>query len=313
MIPWMARNYELSGAPFGTATYAVYEGTPSFPTSRLERSLDPDFSRVVTGDIREKLVTNVRELLVNDFPKLGGNWISAFFLAGLLVPFKSKALSRLRYFLLMSLGVLVVAQALGRTHLTVESPDINSENLLALLVPLMVVFGCGLFFILLDQVRIAVPGARSIMIGGFVVVLCAPLLLSLCFAPVYPMAYPPYYPPKIRETADWMKDSEWMMSDIPAAVAWYGHKQCVSLSWNSESEFRALSQLKPVLGLYLTPRTLDAHFLTDWIRGEYEGWGTFILEALLKREIPTGFPLQKAPTGFFPEQLFLSDHVRWDK
>jgi hypothetical protein len=39
--------------------------------------------------------------------------------------------------------------------------------------------------------------------------------------------------------------------------------------------------------------------------------GDIILDLLLKREVPTGFPLQKSPVGFFPEQLFLSDKERW--
>ena len=31
MTPWLARNYDLSGTPFGTAGYAVFENTSQFP------------------------------------------------------------------------------------------------------------------------------------------------------------------------------------------------------------------------------------------------------------------------------------------
>ena len=46
MAPWVARNYYVSGKPFGTATYTVVETTLLFPENRLQRSLEPDFSRL---------------------------------------------------------------------------------------------------------------------------------------------------------------------------------------------------------------------------------------------------------------------------
>jgi hypothetical protein len=32
---------------------------------------------------------------------------------------------------------------------------------------------------------------------------------------------------------------------------------------------------------------------------------------MLRREIPPTFPLRKSPSGFLPEQLFLTDWDRW--
>ena len=91
--------------------------------------------------------------MTSELPKLGGSWITAFFLVGLLVGFRNPAVTRLRYFLLGCVVVLVLAQALGRTQLSEESPEINSENLLVLLAPLVLVYGVSLFYLLLDQMR----------------------------------------------------------------------------------------------------------------------------------------------------------------
>src|SRR5205814_7155795 len=87
ITPWVLRNYNLSGAPFGTATYAVFETTPQFPEDQLERSLPPDFSIVSSADLWQKLIANSRHILHNDLPKLGGTRTMAFLLAGPLVPF----------------------------------------------------------------------------------------------------------------------------------------------------------------------------------------------------------------------------------
>jgi hypothetical protein len=311
VAPWVYRNYELTGAPFGAATYAVYEGTSTFGGSLLQRSLNPDFTKVQPSDIPEKLWTNLSQIIKTDLPFFGGSWVGAFFIVGLLFPFRNVVLRRLRHFTVLAIICFVITQALGKTHLSVNSPEVNSENMLVLLAPLVFMFGCSLFYMLLEQVRANVPELRSIFIGIFSFFMCLPLLIALLFKPVHPVAYPPYYPPRIYEIGSWMERNELVMSDIPWAVAWYGNRTCILLTSNSDREYEAINARRTIHGLYLTSVTLDGRFLSDWVRGEYEGWGMFILDLLLKREVPTGFPLQRAPTGFFPEQLFLSDKERW--
>ena len=68
---------------------------------------------------------------------------------------------------------------------------------------------------------------------------------------------------------------------------------------------------KPIRGLYLTPQTMDSKFLTQWVRAGERSWGNFILDTMLRHEVPPWFPLRAAPAGFLPEQLFLADWERW--
>ena len=100
--------------------------------------MHPDLTHVLWFKLYvHKLLANVHDILVNVLPKLGGSWASMLFLAGLLLGFRGMAVRRMRYFLLMCLGTFIVVQALGRTQLSEESPEVNSENLLVLLVPLV--------------------------------------------------------------------------------------------------------------------------------------------------------------------------------
>ena len=131
----------------------------SFPEYKLERSLVPDFAyggnlwlRIFTT----KLLANSRELIQSEFPKLGGNWIGAFFLVGLLVGLANVTASRIRYFLVMCLGILLAAQALGHTQLAEDSKQINSENLLVLASPLVLLYGVSFFYLLLDQIYLPI-------------------------------------------------------------------------------------------------------------------------------------------------------------
>jgi len=310
--PWIVRNFIVSGTPFGTASFAVLEGT-LFTHFQLERSLHPDFSNAFELALYvHKLLANVRDILVNDLPKLGGSWASILFLAGLLLSFRSAAIRRMRYFLLMCLAVFIVVQALGRTQLSEESPEINSENLLVLLVPLVFIYGVSFFFTFLEQMKLPLPQLHYAATGLFAGLCCLPMIFTLLPPKTIPIAYPPYYPPDIQQTAGWMKPDELMMSDVPWAVAWYGQRQCIWLTLNADDDFFAINDyMKPVQALYLTPETMDGKFVSDWMRTGKHSWGNFIIQAAVQNQIPTGFPLRHAPTGFLPDRLFLTDWDRW--
>jgi hypothetical protein len=314
LSPWVYRNYRICGAPFGTATFAVMEATSIFPENKLGRTLEPNFKhpdrQLVT--FTHKLLNNSRHILQNDLPRLGSSWVTPLFLTGLLLGFHSPAIRRLRYFLMMTLAMLVIVQALGRTQLSEDSPELNSENLLVLLVPLIFVHGVSLFFLLLDQMQLLFRGMRYLVVGFFAFIMCLPMVFTFLMPKTIPVVYPPYYPPAIQQVSGWMKENELMMSDIPWAVAWYGNRQCIWTTLDAQEQFFAVSDLqKPVRALYLTPQTMDSRFLTQWVRAGEHSWGSFILDSMLRREIPPTFPLRKSPSGFLPEQLFLTDWDRW--
>ena len=321
LTPWMLRNYSVSGTPFGTATYSVLEGTSLFPENRLERSLMPNLQMFLSPLWYQTVHQHARSSARSSFPASAAAGLPRFFLVGLLVGFRNPAIRRMRYFLLMSLAMLVVVQALGRTQLSEDSPEINSENLLVLLLPLVLIYGVSLFFLLLEQISFPVKPLRYLAIGLFGMVACLPMIFALLPPRAMPVVYPPYHPLVIQQTAQWMKDDELMMSDIPWAVAWYGHRQCVWLTLNAtfdpnnpnsqENFFTINDYQKPVNALYLTPKTLDNRFVTGWIRAGDYSWGDFVINTILKNEVPSNFPLRQMPSGYLPEQLLLSDWKRW--
>ncbi len=314
VTPWIYRNLKLSGLPFGTATVAILEATPMYPEYQLQRSLVPDFSNIFVTGFLPKLFVNVRHILQGELPQLGGSWLSVLFLAGLLLGFRNPAIQRLRYFVVGSLGVLVVVQSLGRTQLSTDSPELNSENLIVLLVPLVFIYGVSLFFMLLDQMNLIFRGLRPIIVALFGLVMVLPMLFTFLPPRSNPVNYPPYHPHAIQLVSGLMKEGELLMSDIPWAVAWYGKRQAVWLSrdWN-ESFFAINDYIKPVRGLYLSPLTMDAHFASQWLESGSQSWGRFLLSCFVLQNgvVPTSFPLREALPGFLPKQLFLCDQKRW--
>jgi len=311
LTPWVVRNFAVSGTPFGTASFAAAETTLLFPQFQLERDIHPNLGNMLLlKPYLYKLADNGLNIINNQLPKLGGGWAALLFWAGLLLSFRSIAVRRLRYFLLFCLGTFVVVQALGQTQLSVESPEVNSENLLVLFAPLVFIYGVSFFLTLLEQIQLPAFQLRYVVIGGFVLITCLPMRVMIQ-TKTSPVAYPPYYPPDIQQTAGWMRESELMMSDVPWAVAWYGQRQCVWLTLNPQDDFDAINYwIKPIQALYLTPKTMDSRFISDWGVAE-KPWGSFIVQVVAQYQIPPGFPLRIAPKGYLPERLFLTDRERW--
>ena len=291
LTPWIIRNETVSGTAFGTAGYAVVEGTFVFPRFQLERSVHPELTHAMSLDpYVHKLLGNLRGNLIGRPAELrrdlGGR---AFFCRPVPGLPQRPGARRMRYFLLMCLGVFIVAQSLGRTQLSEQSPEINSENLLVLLVPLVFIFGASFFFTLLDQMTLPLIQLRYAVIAGFVA-LCVCRWFSRCFRPEPRRWFiRRIIRPEIQQIAGWMKPDELMMSDVPWAVAWYGHRQCVWLSLDAQDDFFAINDyLKPVQALYLTPQTMDGKFVSEWVQTREFSWGNFIVDTVVKDKIPPG-------------------------
>ncbi|HWH68809.1 MAG TPA: glycosyltransferase family 39 protein [Candidatus Sulfotelmatobacter sp.] len=315
LTPWIIRNLVLSGTPFGTATYTALENTFLFPEYSLQRSLGPEFKGRILTAIWYKFIGNSRQIFQTDLPKLGGNWLSAFFLVGLLIPFRNPSLQRLRYFLLGSLAVLCVFQALGKTQLSEDSPEINSENLLVLVAPLVLVFGVSLFYLLLEQLQLPFLQLRYLIISLFGLIVSLPLVFTFLPPKGSPVAYPPYYPPFVQLIGSWLRPDELSMSDIPWAMAWYGQRQSLWLTANAQADFFAIHDYcKPVSLLYLTPVTTDRRFYSQMGPTGDSSWGSFVVETLVRNQIPPDFPLHKAQGMWLKMgQIVLADWERWNR
>jgi len=330
VIPWLARNYHLSGTVFGTAGFELFQATGSFPEDTLQRSVNPDFREFTTSEFTVKLFKNLPRFLEWELPRFGGSWITAFFLVGLLVPFKNPALSRLRVFLVLALITGVLVRAMGAAPEAAEGGPTSVDPVLVTFAPLVFIFGSGLFTTLLNQISTRIPGIRLPVLGGFCLLFWFPLLLSYLVPVRTALAYPPYYPPSIQEKAGFVQENAWVMSDIPWAMAWYGDRS--SVLWPSDYRtpgegrfhndfFEIHERFKSIQALYLSTQAMgriETAPLLDWIsRSDEEAWESSVADweafmlvgILLKNEVPQGFPLKNAPLGIYPE-LFLMDSER---
>jgi hypothetical protein len=346
MSPWLVRNAQLSGNLFGTAGLALYSQTDTFPGDTLERTLfyEPsdapvngqDEIKVKVADhvelweIANKLKRNLRHLLVHELPQFSGSWFAVVCLVGLVVPFRNRSLHRLRFFLLMTLAVFALGQALGRTHLSAANgtlaellarslgqgapvtaaSGVNGENLLAILGPVSFLFGAGLFFSLLDRWKVDLPEMRLAASTGLVVAASLPMALSFLLPHPYPVADPPYHPLRVKHIislpGSTISAGDLLMSDIPWAVAWYGDRDCLWLTRSVQPDFYSLNdQFRPVRALYFTEATTDQRYVSRVFSPIESNWERFVLAMQLEGDLPDEFPLQGVLNDYSPGQWLL--------
>ncbi len=311
--PWLVRNWQVCGNPFGIAPYSIVQETATFSENWLDRVLEPNVSKVTTDEVIRKFFIGATKMVQEDLPQLGGSWLTAFFLVGFLVPFVDPARSRLRWFTLGALLCVGIAQIVSRTHLSLDTPRINSENLVVLLTPLVFMFGMALVALLVFSLDVTAEIWRTFALAAVVAVVWLPMALAFGPPRTSPIVYPPYYPPTIQRVAQWFEPTELIMTDMPWAVAWYGNRQAILLSASPDKEYLDVSDWhKTVSGLYLTRITLDQRFLSGWVLNARK-WGRFVIEILTRGEVPKGFPLRKAPSFMttFPDHVLLADKNRW--
>jgi hypothetical protein len=241
----------------------------------------------------------LRSLLQGDLLRLGGGWLCILFLAGLLLGLRHVTARRIRYFTVMCLGVFLVVTALGRTQFSVLAQDVNAENMLVLLTPLVVIYGVAFFLTLLYQMNVPNPQVRYAVIGLVVALACQSFIMTLLPPRISPLAWPPYYPPDIEQFSSGTPPEELLMSDVPWAVAWYGGRQCVWNTLNSQYEFSQFNDnVKHVDGLYLSLLTLDSKLATECITASPDSWGRFTLNCLDRYSISAAPQSLSLPTGF---------------
>ncbi|MDG1889804.1 MAG: hypothetical protein P8L18_00730 [Verrucomicrobiota bacterium] len=310
--PWLVRNYDLSGNPFGMSYYSLVMDTPDFPGDRLERTLTSEVTYPEYSAYIRKLLVNTTEIMTQQLPMLGGSWMTMFFFVGLMIPFSNPGLRHLRIFLLISLALLLVFQALGRTFLSEMSPVINNQNHLVMLAPLLFMFGVALFFTLLDQLPLPFDGAKKLVILVVLLVVSSPLFFRMLPPRTSPMVYPPYSPPLIQEIGSWIKPTDLMMSDMPWAIAWYGDRSCLWPTRSVSPDFYAIhDEQKPIRAVYLSSLTTDKKLMSEVLKGSDEVWARFYMDIQVRENLPKGFPLKYGHSGVMPDMLYVSDQQRW--
>jgi hypothetical protein len=287
-LPWLARNRQVSGHALGLAPYAALTESAEYPDLSLERSAAPSIHRVrAWRAVRQKIRANVSVLLDRQFGLLGAGLAGAFFIVSLFVPSDERETGHLRWLVVLGFVLLnLMVAAAGRGQIPA----------LAILYPVVILFGCAFLFATLEQRGLT--GALGV--GVLVALAATPPALKMSGPPAaYP--YPPYYPALNAGVAAMLAEDETLATDVPWATAWYGKRTSLLLP-RGVPDLEAIQAKGGKLGgIYFANRARSEAAADAW-------------SVVRAGSAPPGFPFQHAlhvPPGT-RDQVFVSDRVRWE-
>ena len=312
--PWIWRNINVSGLPFGLATYAPIVETSKLTGTFLERVSTADILASYGPEQREyinKLRENLPDIIEKDIPTLGGTWLTIAFMAGIFLPFARRGANSARFLLIVSLCMTAIIQAMTKTYLSQFNGPIHSENLLFIYTPLVIIFGSAFIFFAIDQIQRELPSLRQMLIWFTGIICSLPMILTILPPKAHPLAWPPYHPQTIEKISSLFSSQEALMSDMPWAVSWYGKQTAFWLPLDADEEFTKInSDSLQIKGIYLTQVTLERPLL-DCYQGADQSWSEFVLRRYTRKEIPLNFPFRNVMLDMYPEQILLADMERW--
>jgi len=306
VIPWLARNYSVSGSPLGIAGYELVAPVNSGESGYL-RSISgpPPFSGInPLHRLKNAVFLHTEDL----FSFLGMNLAAAMFFVSLIHRFRSKNTAMFRWcILLMWLGAFAAMAFCG------VQGNVSRNQFHVLFIPIFVFYGLAFLMVLYTRLEVQLPAIRIAFLS-LVVFLCSlPLLATLLAGQGIAIQWPPYVPPFIAILSDWFEEKEVIASDMPWAVAWYANRPSILLpqtikDFNKLSDYRVLGSA--IHGIYLTPVTGNQRLFGDIYKGAYTDW-VFLITRPPNIQ---GFPLQFfTPLPIDGECIIFADRDRWSR
>jgi len=299
--PWLARNVRVSGRPLGIATHTALNHTRLYPGNSFDRTYGASLanSRVARA-IKLKVLANMTRLMERDLRSLGSGILICFFLVSLFHRFENNLAESAKWAFSLGLLLLLVPVAVGGP---------GAARLLNVFWPLVAVFGTAFFFVLVQRAAFWQPGWETVISWALVVLTGLPAMIRIAaLPPTGP--YPPVAPRFIAYAAQALPPAQPMVTDIPWATAWYGHRLSVLVPESVDGFLALRKELPDVCALYLTTETAHGSRGTPSSADGTRSW-----LPVLEGHVPPDFPFTEGvvfPPGTRDQVLlFPSDAWAW--
>ncbi|NJK90968.1 MAG: glycosyltransferase family 39 protein [Blastochloris sp.] len=301
--PWLLRNMQLTGNPFGFAWVGIY----AFDSVLWRTFGEHPAAYMGLKQLVKAVVFGLGNQLENMGYFFGGFLLPGVFFASLLHTFRNSATQMSRWVWLIAAVLLVLFNA---SVIKQADPQVFLElNGLIVLIPILAAYSAAFLYTLMDRLKLPSNILQIPLVVLIVGLQLIPLGIKVVQKTPPRFAYPPYFPPVLFFIKDWLEPTELKSADIPWATAWYCDR--VSL-WipHRKKDFYELNDFKfRISAMLFTPETSNRKMLTQIQMGEYAEWAPLIKRTKLE-DLPLPFVTALPPN---PEQdyLYFSDRVRW--
>lgn len=301
LAPWLVRNANLSGNPFGLVFHELLDGTYLFPGDALVRSIRPELpdAGATLYAMQIKMLGNLRQFFSAGFGLGGTGILWGLFAAMFFHRFVRPASRTLRWCILPALFLAGVLAAAGNE---------KSLRALAIFWPLAIPYGWAFFLVLLDRLQFEVRFFATAAISAVMFLTGLPLLLNV-LPPRTGLPYPPYFHRYIGWISTMVGAEECLVTDIPWATAWYGGRTSILLPKDIDGFYEIDGTHQKIAMAYFTTVTRDK----PWVRGLSDptapenSW----YQVFAAGKVPGNFPLTHGRFIAGSDQLLLADRPRW--
>jgi hypothetical protein len=311
--PWMVRNYQVCGNPFGLAVYDAF--FPATAEKTFARNLQANIGGSGTslqGKVRNGVTSQVEKISAY----LGLNAVAGAFFLALFHPFRNRKTFMFKW----CVGLMWVG-AVGGMALFHPDGAVSANQMHVVFLPLFIGYGMAFLFVLWNRLELGSALLRIVFIVVMLTFCAVPLLMRLFAADNQRIQWPPYVPPVIGMLGDWFSEDELICSDMPWAVSWYAQRKALLLpdsirTFNNLHDYSITKQ--PLRGLFLTPETGNERFMADIIKGGLKEWSPIYTAwaGMFRGPRPqlTGFPLNAVtPLPIEGECIIFADRDRWSQ
>ena len=318
LSPWLIRNANICGSPFGIAGQTRLFSLLGSESQIMRTLTEPD-KTVPVHFFRSKIQSELLSYLDSLLGRFGKILVAPLFFLALLHAFRKTETRSFRWnlFLMLMSGTLGMA-FFGFADADLQT-DLDSNNLFPLFIPLCTAYGLALVLVMWSRVHVAGRDLASvsqinIAFHALIIFLCSLSLMNVYSdPPKLPFVWPPYCPPAISEISDWYSKDDIICSDMPWATAWYADRKSLWLpltiaDFNDLNEFRFHGK---ITGLLVTPVTGFRGLLNEVGVGEFKDWRAFIMR---DPRAASNFPLKVAHPIFLmgaSHYLLFADRDRW--
>lgn len=303
VAPWLVRNYQVCGNPFGMAIFgAFFESAPeAWQQSSFINFRGSGIS--LPGKIRINLMLQLENL----FGLVGLNMAAGSFFLALFHPFRNRKTFMFKWAILGMWISALVGMSLYRGGETISENQIH-----VLFIPLFAAYGLAFLLVLWGRLELDKLW-RTVFIVVVLFACSIPMLFTLFANERSRIQWPPYVPPFIAILGDWFDSNEVICSDMPWAVAWYSQRLSLLLPDSSKTFNRMhdyAETKQPINGLYLTPLTGNTRLFSDIYKGRFKDWAPLIL----RPPKLDGFPFMAyTPLPIDGECIIFADRDRWSQ
>jgi hypothetical protein len=281
--PWLVRNYVVTGKPLGGNLALISTSDDDHAGQDLLRSHRAEDQRISLKNVVRKEFVGWRYYMNNGWEMLGSSLVIAFFVVGLLHPFRRNRAKTWRLFIIASFVLLT----LGTCIFYSKPPVLSVHNNIVLLLPLVLFFGISIFYIYLDKMDIKIEILRYVYTIIFSLICSLNFILTLLPPSSGYFQYPPYHPPVLYILSDLFERDEVICSDIPSGFAWYTDHTTIDLPYRMSDYLRINDYITFISGVVLTPESMNQPLLLQVDKGKYRDWAP----ALHRLRAPDNFPL----------------------